>query len=306
MALPFPSLLVTLVLLAGSTAAAQPRTSPWGTGGRRIELNADTADPVYEVAVGQGLATALIFHGATIDPGGVMLKGRERVRMSVAEDTLLLIPSERTEPGERLRLDVPFQGTAAPASITFVLVVHPAQAERQVDVFRQPRTAESLRAEVREKDAQLQQCREEVASMRSEAKQPGGLRGVLASRAVNERGLAAKRFTPAVVQRPGSAIDAFAVQTYRSASRVAVEVELTHPAGVAPWTVEGAVLTNEMGQELRVLPVWQSEPDTSDSRMLRVVVEAEASGEEARGNFTLKLWEAGGKRTVTLGNLTFP
>jgi len=301
-ALSFSSLLVTLVFLAGSTASAQP----WGTGGRRIELTGDAAGQVHEVGVGQGLTTAIIFHGATIDRGGVMLEGHERVRLSVAEDTLLLIPSERSEPGERLRLDVPFQGTAAPASITFVLVVHPAEAERQVEVFRQPRTAESLRAEVREKDAQLQQCREQVASMRSEAKQPGGLRGLLASGVVDNSGLAAKQVNATTVPSPSNALALMSAWTYRSASRVAVEVELAHSAGAAPWTVEGAALTNEAGQSLRVLPVWQSESITPDSRPLRIVVEAEASGKEARGPFTLKLWEAGGKRAVTLGNITFP
>lgn len=76
--------------------------------------------------------------------------------------------------------------------------------------------------------------------------------------------------------------------------------------GAAPWTAEGAALTNKLGQTLRVLPLWQSEPIASTSRHLRVVVEAEASEEEARGPFTLKLWEAGGKRTFTLGNVTFP
>jgi hypothetical protein len=36
------------------------------------------------------------------------------------------------------------------------------------------------------------------------------------------------------------------------------------------------------------------------------VVEAEASQQEIGGPFTLTLWEAGGKRTITLGNVTFP
>lgn len=61
-----------------------------------------------------------------------------------------------------------------------------------------------------------------------------------------------------------------------------------------------------MGEALRVLPVWQSEPFTSASVNPRVVVEAEASETEARGPFILKVWESGGKRLVTLGNVTFP
>jgi hypothetical protein len=35
-------------------------------------------------------------------------------------------------------------------------------------------------------------------------------------------------------------------------------------------------------------------------------VEAELPQVEARGRFTLKLWDASGTRTVTLGGVTFP
>ncbi len=38
----------------------------------------------------------------------------------------------------------------------------------------------------------------------------------------------------------------------------------------------------------------------------RIIIEAEASAKEARGTFTLKLWEAGGARAVVLGGVTFP
>lgn len=307
MVISFPTILLTVVLLVGGAAPAQPRQGAhWGLGGRRIELTGDAASQVHEVGVSPGLTTAIVFHGATIDRGGVMLEGSERVRVSVAEDTLLLLPSEQANVGDRLRLNVPFQGTAAPASITFAVVVHPAQAERQVEVFRQARTAESLRAEMREKDAQLQQCRERVASMQSEAKQPGGLRGLRASGVVDNTGIAAKGIGKTFVSSPGNALRVVEAWTYRAASRVAVEVELINPEGAVPWTAEGAVLTNKAGEALRVLPVWQLEPITSDSRNARVIVEAEASENEARGPFVLKLWEAGGMRTVTLGNVTFP
>jgi hypothetical protein len=38
----------------------------------------------------------------------------------------------------------------------------------------------------------------------------------------------------------------------------------------------------------------------------RAVVEVLASQTEARGTYTLTLWDADQKRTVTLGNVTFP
>lgn len=37
-----------------------------------------------------------------------------------------------------------------------------------------------------------------------------------------------------------------------------------------------------------------------------MTVEAEALPSEAQGTFTLKLWDRGGMRTVTLGGVAFP
>jgi uncharacterized protein (TIGR02268 family) len=96
---------------------------------------------------------------------------------------------------------------------------------------------------------------------------------------------------------------------YRSRARVAVELqlELTAPAGLKAWEAEGAALVGPGGRELPVLEVWQAEPITPGEERTRVVmVEAEALPNEAQGTFTLKLWGAGGTRSVTLDGVTFP
>jgi hypothetical protein len=59
------------------------------------------------------------------------------------------------------------------------------------------------------------------------------------------------------------------------------------------------------GVRLRVLRVWQPEPILPKGPGL-VVVEVEATEEQARGTFHLKLGEASGPRTITLHEVTFP
>jgi len=65
------------------------------------------------------------------------------------------------------------------------------------------------------------------------------------------------------------------------------------------------VLRGKAGEELKGLTVWQEVSMDSPMRV-HVVVEAEATEKEARGHFTLKLWDEGGQRTITLGNVMFP
>jgi hypothetical protein len=61
------------------------------------------------------------------------------------------------------------------------------------------------------------------------------------------------------------------------------------------------------GCELPVLPVWQEEPVTCGEEGARfVMVETEALRGEAQGTFTLKLWDGGGTRTVSLDGVAFP
>jgi hypothetical protein len=39
---------------------------------------------------------------------------------------------------------------------------------------------------------------------------------------------------------------------------------------------------------------------------VHVIVEAAATASEARGRYTLRLWEAGGGRSITVEGVTFP
>ncbi|NVJ04555.1 DUF2381 family protein [Myxococcus sp. AM001] len=305
MSLPFTAFSLLLAILVGDRVAAQPRQVSWAPGVRHINLTEDTASQTHEVSVSPGITTAFRFHDATIDRERVLLEGHERMWVAVAEEAILLVPSEQAVPGERLRLAVPFKDSALPGSAVFTLVVHPALAERQVEVYGMRRSAESLGAEVKEKDAQLQQCREKVELLRAELKHPEGLTGLVATGQLDEKGVTARGLLRGITERPGAALRVQTITSFRSVGRVALEMWLDGSANAAPWVAEGGVFRGRAGEELKGLTVWQEVPVASPKR-LHVVVEAEATEKEARGPFTLKLWDEGGQRTITLGNVKFP
>jgi hypothetical protein len=64
------------------------------------------------------------------------------------------------------------------------------------------------------------------------------------------------------------------------------------------------VLVGEDGVRHKVLRVWQLEAIAPGAKEQRVVVEAEAP--EARGRFTLLLWQDGEPPSVSLEGVMFP
>ena len=158
----------------------------------------------------------------------------------------------------------------------------------------------------------MQQCRAEVRQLRAERGVPDGLSGAIESGLVNlGRGVDGKDLTDTATAKEGNALVRDRVYSYRAKKRVAVEVYLTNP-GTAPWTAAGAVLRGPKGEVLKPLPLWQptsiqlAEPGREFERLGRVVVEFLATEKEARGTYTLILWDVDRQRTVTLGNVTFP
>jgi hypothetical protein len=74
----------------------------------------------------------------------VELEAKEQeVRVVQAGGVVTLVPGGSLMPGRRFKMTVRFGDGAAPASVSFVLVVHPAWGQRQVEVFRRKRTVES-------------------------------------------------------------------------------------------------------------------------------------------------------------------
>jgi uncharacterized protein (TIGR02268 family) len=305
--------LLALALLATSPKAAEPSPpDACETASPHIELTAEPTATPPVVCISPGLSLTLRFD-TPLRPESVKTQGRERFEeVNPGQKTLTLVPPENLESGERFKLEVCFADASAPACASFLLVAHPALGMQQVKVFREPRPVASYQEAEKVARADAQQCREEVRQLRAERGAPEGLRGVLASGLLVEGLIAFKNLSKLVTEAKGNALRLSDVYGYRAEGRVAVEVRLENP-GTLPWTAVGAVLRGPKGEVLKPLPLWQPEPvppaeavaKGTDKRR-RVVVEVLASETEARGTYTLTLWDADQQRTVILGNVTFP
>jgi uncharacterized protein (TIGR02268 family) len=209
-------------------------------------------------------------------------------------------------------VEVCFAGGAAPACATFELRAHPGLGMSRVEVFRQPIPVAYYQQEVREVRVDNQRLSEQVRQLRAERGLPDGLRGVLASGLMRNVGIACKAVLLESSEREGNVLRPKTGSICRAEGRVAVDLTITHSSAV-PWTAAGAVLRSARGEVLKPLALWQqaplfpSEPGAEGKpQWVRVVVEVQATAQEARGTYTLTLWDAEKKRTVTLGDVTFP
>ncbi|MDY7229837.1 DUF2381 family protein [Hyalangium rubrum] len=301
---------LTFALLAGVPDAASLLPLPdCQAVQERIELPTEPERRVHTLCISPGIVTTWIFD-APLPPGAVRLEVEERdVLLVQAGRVVTLLPSEHLLPGRRLNMTVRFDDDAAPGGTTFMLVVHPARALRQVEVFRHKRTVESYQQVLKAKEEEAKQCHEENERLRAVQGSPVGLKGLRSAGLMDEKGVAVRSITSGVIERPGSALKPLRATSYRANERVAVEVQLalTIPVGGKDWEAVGAALVGIGGRELPVLEVWQQAPITPGEKGEHyVMVEADAKPDEAKGTFTLKLWDAGGTRTAILEGVTFP
>lgn len=121
---------------------------------------------------------------------------------------------------------------------------------------------------------------------------------------MNDQGIAARDLGGTLTQATTDALSNSGVFSYRAPGRVAVDMLMKNTSR-QPWTLEGAELVDKGGVRLEVVRVWPREPMAPGERR-HVKVEAEATNEQARGTWVLRLWEAGGPRIVTVRGVTFP
>ncbi|WP_434299416.1 DUF2381 family protein [Corallococcus exiguus] len=304
--MPSSSFIVLLgILFVAGVADAQSEVLATLPGARRIELAPDDARPASEIVISANVSTGLFFDSGLLRDG-IELEGRDRFSLvDVGQTTLRLVPSPRVTAGDQFRLVVRFQDGAAPRSATFLLRAHPANAEPLVEVYRGRRTIETYQQEAREVRDALVRCQQERAQLMAEHEAPAGLAGLISTKALDEHGVAGWVVTKDVAHAAGNVLEATIVRSYRSSTRVAVEIHLAVNSGAQPWVGKGAMLRTKAGVELKVLRLWQEHP-ISTGEIGRVVVEAEASAALVQGPFSLKLWEEDGPRTLTLTNVTFP
>ena len=319
-----PALRTALALLlslhVGLPAQAQPPPEPWEPGVRHLQLSPTTTGEVPELRITPGLALTVVFDSPVrpLRQGGVELEERGRFQLvSLDEEgrvlTLVLAPGE--VPDKPPRLTVHFADGAVPTSAAFHLVAHPARAETHVQVYRQPRSAEVCCAQADAEREKARRCQVELERTRAEVSAQGaagliGLRsqGLLDKEGVRTKKLKVQRLTRAAANAlavaEATALGSAAPKRPGEEPRVRVAVLLRlEGQGAGDWKAEGAQLASRGGMR-RTVTVWQS--PTNEPGFTEVMVETELTQEEARGRFTLKLWDASGTRTVTLGGVTFP
>lgn len=304
---------VVLALFVSMSARAQSGSGFQGEG-RTVVIRADRAAVVHEVVIGPNLSTHLIFNTP------VKLLALERRasfrRVSVAEDAILLLTARDVALGTRLRMTVRLLDSVAPTSVDFVLVVGPpTQAERQVEVFG-PRALEPCQ-EARGEHEEALRCRESLAELTRACAGSDGqtrLTDLLTSGFMDEEGILTLPLQKLL--RPQKQLfklkSATSLRANRShqdgteSGRVRVAVELWMKSqDPRPWLASGAELVNGEGMR-HGLSVWQPGPFVMGQRYQRLVVEAELEAAEARGTFSLELWEEGGTRRVSFGGVSFP
>ena len=320
-----PALRTAIALLlslhVGLPALAQPPPEPWEPGVRHLQLAPTATGEVPELRLTPGLALTVVFD-SPVRPqrqGGVELEERGRFRLVGLDEeghilTLMLAPGE--VPDKPPRLTVHFADGAVPTSATFHLVAHPARAETHVQVYRQPRSAEVCCAQADAEREKALRCQVELERTRAEAsaRGPAGLIGLRSQGLLDTKeGVRTQWLDGQTLTRAAAnALEVAEATAFRSAApprqegerrvRVAVLLRLEAP-GAGDWKVEGAQLASRGGAG-RPVTVWQS--PANEPGFTEVMVETELTQEEARGRFTLKLWDASGTRTVTLGGVTFP
>jgi uncharacterized protein (TIGR02268 family) len=310
---PPPSLGAFLVvaLIVGAANAAEPSPVSPCVATARFDLAAESTEGAPDVCVSADEPTTFFFD-SRVAVGSVKFEPGDRLADWAPGQqglSLTVIPKGDYLPGERIRVAVRFADGTVPAGASFWLVGHASRGTRRVEVFRQSRPAEVLKRERDEAQAEARQCQEDKARLLEERKGPGGLMeaawlegfGVMASRDVRSD----------LKRNPANALGVEAARSYtymregesRPAS-VAVRLALSNPSA-EPWTLAGAALVDSTGEEV-ALAVWQKAPIPPGATTGLVVVGTERAPEQLDCPCTLKLWEAGGPRTVTVGGVKFP
>ncbi|MFY1826986.1 DUF2381 family protein [Myxococcus fulvus] len=294
----FPVLALTWGVLL-SSGAERPGPSPSSSlpPVRRLEVGTDVVAPPSDIRISPGRATTLFFD-ARLRTEEVLLEGRERFhRVGLADDHLVLVPSNTFRQGERLRLEVRFLDGAAPEQLVFWLLVDPTRGEPQVEVFRRVRTAESYRREVEELRVRLAQALSELERLQSTGRISAPVEELASMLGRSLEALHVRSLVFVDPQAPDlytKAVQHVALPSQWSALRLSIASWLD---GMG-WVASGGSLTRASGQVLELKPPWQAAPLRAKAPQDVVVLLADAAA-LTPGRYTLKLWDARG-RTVTV------
>ncbi|HEX5750793.1 MAG TPA: DUF2381 family protein [Archangium sp.] len=279
---------------------------------RSIELLAESAREPLEVCISAELSTTFVFDSGV---ARVEMEDAERFqRVAMDKGTLVLVPRRKPRNGKSSRLTVFFEGDTAPASVAFMLVVHPARLAREVDVFRFGRPEEPWERELREVREENERLVQTLKQLQAEYQGQGPLTGLFARgrMEIGTQEIVFNDLSKSITKNPANALDVEAVFAYRYTTavpdgeeplvQVAVVLKLRNP-GAHPWTAARAALVRE-GEEVKQPGVWQAHPLAPLGRGF-VVAETELLERAAREKLTLRLWDEGGAQSVEIGSVSF-
>jgi uncharacterized protein (TIGR02268 family) len=293
------------LLLMGTGASAQP--PPRELKSRRIVLSSNEADSVHSIRLATGVLTTLSFEDTAIDARALQLEGQGvRIKLvDMGEHTVVLKPLVELAQGERLLLRVPFADGNAPTQATFALVSHPSEVDSQVEVIRQPQSAETCQGELAEGKARLAEKDTELQSLRIRAAASGPA-GLILAGLLGEEGVKTVRSkahaSPAaqgvlrLLRRKG-------VLSFRAAAWAAVAVEVKN-IGEQPWKPGTARLVSmTMGTPAKGVSASMEGQTLAPGECTLVVVETEAPPANAGELFRLEMFGADGARDLSISGV---
>ena len=289
--------LLPLVFFQGAAGDELP-AEPACQETQRIELTL-APDVSREVCISVGRVTDLRFDSA------FKMDLQEEPRFEEAlrgRQLLSLLPPADMAPGERFRLQVHLLAGTTQQHVTLTLVAHQGQSTRQVDVYRDTRTRDSFLEQIEQDALEKQRLRADNQLLLSRWERASELRW-LVTRPVIHRGLKTETLDQKVLVPTEGVLSFNKGTSYRATHMAALDLRLKN-LSPEPWRVAGASLVNARGEELKEVKFLQEE-DIASSGIGSVSLDVPAEDWQARGEWTLKLWDERG-RGITLPRVTFP
>ncbi|RKG65833.1 DUF2381 family protein [Corallococcus sp. CA054B] len=298
-------LFVALPVLLWSThvLAASPVGNDAAEGTLRMEVGADGVG-TRPIHIGPGVSTTLLFD-TDIQQDELSLDSRAQfARVSTGSSVLVLVPSNDLQRGDSLKLSIPFKdtGSALPSRLSLTLVVDSGAVDRQVEVYRRVRSAESYRQEVQQLRAEIERLRKEGVSSGGSAPEPTGLRGLLTA-STRLPGIGVESVEQSIKCRRPCSLKPMRGAAFTSGSRRAVQLVL-RTADKKPWTIGRAVLVDRQGKEWQSFPPFQTGPIAAESEVT-LILEFDVNGAELEG-YQLSVTDVDGARTMQWSGINFP
>ncbi|WP_257462945.1 DUF2381 family protein [Archangium lipolyticum] len=272
---------------------------------RRIELTQTSPHDFQEVCISAGFVTTLLFD-SRIHAEQIELEAMEDfTEVEASGRLLLLVPSSRLEAGRRLRLSVKFEDGEAPAGATFILVVDPLRAERQVEVVRPRRALEACRRELDVVSVRTRQLQLELEHLRARVVQERNLERAALSEMENEGKLIVRNLSKDVTwdEKAVLALKLISYRAVRTKGSMLLQVELTLPRSAQPWRINDLTLSASGMTKQRYTRIWQAPTLANDGLYFLLTCEVEM--DEPSALHELVLTTQGGQ-ALTIGNISIP